>query len=186
VTPTAEKLTFRWKSQPQRTCPRKQIDPTSVPYLSIASESIEVIIVQPALGPSLGVAPAGTWRWSRESRKKLLSGCACRRRPRATVSAMDVLSFMTSPSCPVTVMLPLFSPDSITLQKKVEGVDFAMNQTLCWKDENAHTYQLFYWPTRHSHILTNQPNQDPSISIICLLQALGRSFGVSSGLDNGA
>jgi hypothetical protein len=30
----------------------------------VTSETIAVVIVTPALGPSLGIAPAGTWRWT--------------------------------------------------------------------------------------------------------------------------
>jgi len=33
--------------------------------VSVSSETNAVVIVTPALGPSLGTAPAGTWTWNR-------------------------------------------------------------------------------------------------------------------------
>ena len=42
--------------------------------LSRARESKAEMMVTPALGPSLGVAPSGTWRWMGMEEKKLLSG----------------------------------------------------------------------------------------------------------------
>ena len=66
-----------------------------------------VVMVMPADGPSLGMAPAGKWTWNR-----LPSSCD---RSMPSWSALDRTyeraicadSFMTSPSWPVTVM-----PDS--------------------------------------------------------------------------
>ena len=65
-----------------------------------ASESREVMIAHPALGPSLGVAPAGTWMWMAFSEKKLGGawGTCCSRKARENVWAMVALSFITSPS----------------------------------------------------------------------------------------
>ena len=31
--------------------------------IPVSTETIEVAIAMPALGPSLGVAPSGTWTW---------------------------------------------------------------------------------------------------------------------------
>jgi hypothetical protein len=57
-------------------------------------------MVQPAEGPSLGVAPAGTWTWTAERSRKLLPGSTRWRKLRAKVCAMLALSFITSPSWP--------------------------------------------------------------------------------------
>src|SRR6266446_1549635 len=68
---------------------------------SVSKEASAVTIVTPALGPSFGIAPAGTWTWNCRRRK------ACSSMPRSAawlrtqVSAMRADSFMTSPSCPV-------------------------------------------------------------------------------------
>ncbi len=58
------------------------------------------MIVQPALGPSLGVAPAGTCTCSAASAKKRLPGSRAARKCRANVCAIFALSFITSPSWP--------------------------------------------------------------------------------------
>mmetsp|Transcript_9743 Transcript_9743/g.25005 ORF Transcript_9743/g.25005 Transcript_9743/m.25005 type:complete len:271 (+) Transcript_9743:1069-1881(+) len=80
-----------------------------------ARESSAVIIVQPAEGPSLGVAPAGTCTWILLFWKKSFSGSSCRRQSLAQACAIRALSFMTSPSEPVVVMAPRPSPRSTTL-----------------------------------------------------------------------
>ena len=65
-----------------------------------------VAIAMPADGPSLGIAPAGTWTWT--SRSNSLSGIdshpAC---ARANVHAARADSFITSPSWPVRISSPL-------------------------------------------------------------------------------
>ena len=49
------------------TCPVRVISPVIATSLRTgrpeSSEASAVTMVTPALGPSLGVAPAGTWRW---------------------------------------------------------------------------------------------------------------------------
>lgn len=50
-----------------KTLPVREISPVIPMFCLIglfnASESKAVVIVIPALGPSLGVAPSGTWKW---------------------------------------------------------------------------------------------------------------------------
>src|SRR4051794_6424238 len=94
------------------TCPVSVISPviatssrTSRPP---SSEASAVAIVIPALGPSLGIAPAGTWMWMSCVRNQSdgRSGASSDRCPRTYDSAADADSFMTSPSCPVICSLP--------------------------------------------------------------------------------
>ncbi len=68
-----------------------------------SSEASAVVIVTPALGPSFGTAPAGTCRWTPRSFKSPTgssSSAPCERRKESAICAD---SFMTSPSCPVSV-----------------------------------------------------------------------------------
>ena len=74
---------------------------------SVKSEASAVNMATPALGPSLGMAPAGTWMWmsllantassmpSEDARFLTIERAAC------------ALSFITSPSWPVRMSLPL-------------------------------------------------------------------------------
>ena len=48
-------------------------------FRSVSSDASAVTIVMPALGPSLGIAPAGTWTW------KPLSSNACESMPSSAV-----------------------------------------------------------------------------------------------------
>ena len=61
-----------------------------------------VVIVMPADGPSLGIAPAGTWRWKRRCVRSgsMPNSVAC---ARTYDSAICADSFITSPSCPVSI-----------------------------------------------------------------------------------
>ncbi len=64
-------------------------------------------IATPALGPSFGVAPAGTWTWMSDfssTSGAMPSGCA---RALTSDSAACALSFITSPSWPVRISLPV-------------------------------------------------------------------------------
>src|ERR1051326_6545749 len=73
----------------------------------LRSDESAVTIVTPALGPSFGIAPAGTCTWKRfssSSDSSIPSSSAC---ARTHVSAICADSFITSPSWPVSV-----SPDS--------------------------------------------------------------------------
>ena len=69
----------------------------------VKSETSAVAIVTPADGPSLGMAPAGTCTWMSERCQKsaaIPSSLACER-TQASAACTD--SFITSPSCPVSV-----------------------------------------------------------------------------------
>ena len=74
------------------------------------AESRAAVRVMPAEGPSLGMAPSGTWTWMSRPRSK--SGAM----PSAPVLALRkeraawALSFITSPRLPVRISFP--SPDS--------------------------------------------------------------------------
>ena len=89
-----------------------------------ASDTIAVTIVHPALGPSLGVDPAGTCRCSALASKKawasLPSAAFSNTKRRAKVCAIAEDSRITSPSWPVVLSVPpgcdcdvrAFSPSS--------------------------------------------------------------------------
>ena len=63
----------------------------------VTSEASAVAIVMPALGPSLGIAPAGTCRWMSWSRNQPSSSSSPKRRLTYD-SAAAADSFITSPS----------------------------------------------------------------------------------------
>jgi hypothetical protein len=70
-----------------------------------SADTSAVAIVMPALGPSFGMAPAGTWMCT--SRSKRSSGmCSAARCERAYVHAARADSFITSPSWPVRTSSP--------------------------------------------------------------------------------
>ena len=75
--------------------------------MPVSAETKAVVIAAPALGPSFGVAPSGTWMWM--SRFSNISSLMPRRRARlrTTERAASTDSFITSPSEPVRMMLPL-------------------------------------------------------------------------------
>ncbi len=76
--------------------------------MPVSSETSAVNMVTPADGPSLGMPPAGTWTWmSTFSRKLPPSRPSCGARLRMNDSAACADSFITSPSWPVRVSLPL-------------------------------------------------------------------------------
>ena len=71
--------------------------------LSHRSEASAVVSVMPAEGPSFGVAPSGTWMCrSFFSNSSALSGYMAFTR----LTAICADSFITSPSCPVMMILP--------------------------------------------------------------------------------
>src|ERR1035437_5609658 len=95
------------------TCPVRVISPVMARLVgtlrSVSMESSAVAMVMPALGPSLGMAPAGTWMWmslvlNRSGSMPYLVALA-----RTQVSAACTDSCMTGPSCPV-MMRPLLPP----------------------------------------------------------------------------
>jgi hypothetical protein len=66
-----------------------------------------VVMAAPALGPSLGVAPSGTWMCMSFFSNTSSLMPSMRARLRTTVRAASTDSFITSPSEPVRVMTPL-------------------------------------------------------------------------------
>src|ERR1039458_2858593 len=76
---------------------------------SVSMESSAVAMVMPALGPSLGMAPAGTWMWMSLVLNRSGSMPYLVALPRTQVSAACTDSCMTGPSCPV-MMRPLLPP----------------------------------------------------------------------------
>src|SRR5436309_4224119 len=72
------------------------------------SETSAVTIVTPALGPSLGTAPAGTWTWTSWVRNQSsgTSGPQLQTLPFTYESAAAADSFITSPSWPVIWSVP--------------------------------------------------------------------------------
>ena len=73
---------------------------------SVSSDASAVAIVMPALGPSFGIAPAGTWTWNVPLvERRLVDAELLGVRP--DVGERDAAdSFMTSPSWPVSVRPP--------------------------------------------------------------------------------
>ena len=75
--------------------------------MSVKADTILVTIATPADGPSFGVAPSGTWTWT--------SSFSISKGSRPKEKAFDLIknsaawtdSFITSPSFPVAVTLPL-------------------------------------------------------------------------------
>ena len=75
--------------------------------MPVSSEQSAVAIVMPALGPSLGIAPSGTWMWMSLVSKKSFGRPELRECVRTSERAAFADSFMTSPSWPVSVRRPL-------------------------------------------------------------------------------
>ncbi len=104
------------------TTPRSVISPvmarSSLTTLSVSSEMMEVTMVTPADGPSLGMAPAGTWMWSPWSFSM--------ERPMDLTMLRASLadSFMTSPIWPVRIIssLPSTCADSTNRISPPNGV----------------------------------------------------------------
>ena len=93
------------------TRPRRLISPVIATSLRtgrpVSSDVSATNIATPALGPSLGVAPAGTCTWMSDFSSisaSMPSDCA---RALTSDSAACALSFITSPSWPVRISLPL-------------------------------------------------------------------------------
>ncbi len=72
----------------------------------ISSDAIAMNIATPALGPSFGTAPAGTWMWMSSLSNPEQSICSASQRDLTSVSAAWALSFITSPNWPVSTSLP--------------------------------------------------------------------------------
>lgn len=101
---------FSFRPPMGRTSPRSVISPviamSGLSGMSRSKLTIAVYIAQPADGPSLGTAPAGTWMCKSIlfSRLGSMPNFAMRVLKRLTAAVAD--SFITSPSCPVSVTLP--------------------------------------------------------------------------------
>ena len=88
-----------------RTSPRRVISPVMATLertgILVRAETSAVHMATPALGPSLGVAPSGTWMWTSCFWWKSGSIPRASARLRTTVMAAWIDSCITSPSCPV-------------------------------------------------------------------------------------
>ncbi len=71
------------------------------------SDARAVNMATPALGPSLGTAPAGTCTWTSLSASNFGSIFNLSARERTNVKAAVADSFITSPICPVSMIPPL-------------------------------------------------------------------------------
>ena len=92
------------------TRPRRLISPVIAVSLrmvrSVINDVSAMNIATPALGPSFGVAPAGTWTWMSLFSKRLASMPSAEARFLTIESAAWALSFITSPSWPVRISRP--------------------------------------------------------------------------------
>ena len=73
----------------------------------VSSEASAMNMATPALGPSLGMAPAGTCTWMSDFSNEAGSMPSVDARALTRLSAACALSFITSPSWPVRMSLPL-------------------------------------------------------------------------------
>ena len=93
------------------TFPRKVISPVMATSertgILLSIDTSAVVMATPALGPSLGVAPSGTCTWMSRFCSQSMSNPICAPRARTIECAADADSFITSPSCPVRIRLPL-------------------------------------------------------------------------------
>ena len=106
----AAATTFSLMPPTGSTRPRRLISPVMAVSLrmvrSVISEVSAMNMATPALGPSFGMAPAGTCTWMSLFSKR--SGSMPNRAARffTMLSAACTLSFITSPSWPVRISLP--------------------------------------------------------------------------------
>lgn len=75
--------------------------------LPVSAETMAVVMVTPADGPSLGTAPSGTWIWKFSLSKSTSVMPKASAFERTISRARMADSFMTSPRFPVSVILPL-------------------------------------------------------------------------------
>ena len=104
-------MTFSLMPPTGSTNPLRLISPVIAVSLStvrsVRSETSAMNIATPALGPSLGVAPAGTWIWMSVFSNREASIPYEPARLLTMLSAAWALSFITSPSWPVRISRPL-------------------------------------------------------------------------------
>ena len=103
--------TFSFTPPIGSTSPRREISPVIAVSLRtvrpVSSDTSAVNIATPALGPSFGMAPAGTCRWMSDFSNSAGSMPSATARALTRESAACALSFITSPSWPVRISLPL-------------------------------------------------------------------------------
>ena len=87
--------------------------------MPVSTETIEVTIAMPALGPSFGVAPSGTWTWM--STLSNIGGFSPSSGAfeRTHEEAASIDSFITSPSLPVVFIRPLPGSFSASIDRQV-------------------------------------------------------------------
>ncbi|OIQ63599.1 hypothetical protein GALL_548600 [mine drainage metagenome] len=109
--PRCAAISFSFKPPIGSTLPRRVTSPviaislrTGIP---VSTETIDVTIPTPALGPSLGVAPSGTWTWisTVSNFGGLIPSSGAIERTKLAAASID--SFITSPSLPVVFIRPL-------------------------------------------------------------------------------
>ena len=112
------------------TFPRSVISPVMAMSrctgIRVTAERRAVAMVIPAEGPSLGIAPSGTWMWMSTVAWKSGSRPNSSARERTYDNAARADSCITSPSLPVSVRLPLpresaTSVDSISPPTSVQA-----------------------------------------------------------------
>ena len=129
------------------TRPRRVISPVIAMPLFRAwprrAETIELTIVMPAEGPSLGTAPSGTWTWMSLPMNWSVSICASSGWALMYCQAICADSFMTSPRLPVMDRTPLpletelstkrISPPSSVQARPVTTPGASLPCCLSWK-----------------------------------------------------
>ena len=129
-----------------RTRPRSVISPVIATSLRTgmpaSAETIAVAMVTPADGPSLGVAPAGTWMWSvcfSKTSRSIPSSAAC---DRIQDSAARADSRITSPSWPVRMKssLPSMSVTSIATTSPPTSVTTRPVAEPVWSSASSSPY----------------------------------------------
>ncbi|MNT33175.1 hypothetical protein D3C72_1690870 [compost metagenome] len=109
--PRSAASSFSFRPPIAVTSPRSVISPVMATSartgMPLRADTSAVVIAAPALGPSLGVAPSGTWMWISRFSNTSSRIPSERARLRTTVRAASTDSFITSPSEPVRLMTPL-------------------------------------------------------------------------------
>src|SRR5207244_10982923 len=101
--------TSSYQTQRGSSSPRKEISPVMATSLRTGrpenNEASATKIATPALGPSFGVAPAGTWMWMSDFSSTSGWTPSSRERALTSDSAACALSFITSTSWTVRISL---------------------------------------------------------------------------------
>ena len=109
--PRSAASSFSFNPPMASTLPRSVTSPVMATSLRtgmpVITDTTDVTIATPADGPSLGVAPSGTWTWmSRLSNSGGLTPISGEIE-RTKLEAASIDSFITSPSLPVVFIRPL-------------------------------------------------------------------------------